>query len=46
MVLFNLIGIDLKFSTTNHPQMDGKIKRVNTLLVEYLRYYMIASQKN
>lgn len=35
-VLFNLLGFELKFSTTNHPQTDGQNERMNGLLEEYL----------
>ncbi|KZV57841.1 hypothetical protein F511_03410 [Dorcoceras hygrometricum] len=44
--LFNLMGSDLKFSTTNHPQTDGQTERINQLLEEYLRHFVTASQKN
>ena len=45
-VLFGLLGSELKFSTANHPQTDGQTERLNTLLEEYLRHYVTASQKN
>lgn len=35
-VLFNSMGSELKFSTTNHPQTDGQTERMNALLEEYL----------
>ncbi|RVW72817.1 Transposon Ty3-I Gag-Pol polyprotein [Vitis vinifera] len=44
--LFKLLGSELKFSTTNHPQTDGQTKRINALLEEYLRHYVTATQKN
>ena len=44
--LFKLMGSELKFSTANHPQIDGQTKQINALLEEYLRHYMVASQKN
>ena len=44
--LFKLLGSELKFSTTNHSQTDGKTERINALLEEYLRHYVIATQKN
>ncbi|KAL0301975.1 UNVERIFIED_CONTAM: hypothetical protein Sradi_6474300 [Sesamum radiatum] len=36
----------LKFSTTNHPQIDDKIERVNALVEDYLRHYVSATQRN
>ena len=39
-VLFWLLGSLLKFSTTNHPQTDGQIKRINAMLEDYLRHYV------
>ena len=44
--LFKLLGSELKFSTTNHPQTDGQTKQINALFEEYLRHYVIATQKN
>lgn len=44
--LFILLGSELKFSTANHPQMDGQMERVNGLLEEYLGHYVTASQHN
>ena len=44
--LFGLLGSELKFSTTNHPQTDGQTERVNALLEEYLRHFVTATQKN
>ena len=43
--LFKFVGLELKFSTTNHPQTDGQMERINALLEEYLRHYVTASQK-
>lgn len=34
--LFKNMGIELLFSTTNHPQTDGQIERVNALVEDYL----------
>ena len=44
--LFNMMGTELKFSTSNHLQTDGQTKRINHLLEEYLRHYVTASQWN
>lgn len=44
--LFKMLGINLKFSTSFHPQMDGQTKRINGLLKMYLRYYMSAHQRD
>ena len=46
MELFKLLGSELKFSTTNHPQTYGHTERVNALLEKYLRHFVTASQKN
>lgn len=41
IVLFGLMGSELKFSITNHPQTNGQTKRMmNALLKEYLRHYV------
>ncbi|VFQ82070.1 unnamed protein product [Cuscuta campestris] len=44
--LFKLLGSSLKFYTANHPQTDGKTERMKALLEEYLRHYVMASQRN
>lgn len=44
--LFNMMGIDLKFSMVNHPQTDRQIERINHLLEEYRRHYVTMNQRN
>ena len=39
--LFADLGTNLKFSTTYHPQMDGQIERVNQVLEDMLRMYVM-----
>ena len=46
MELFKLLGSELKFSTTNHSQTDRQTERINALLKEYLRHYVMTTQKN
>ncbi|CAL9010477.1 unnamed protein product, partial [Prunus brigantina] len=44
--LFKLLGSQLNFSTSFHPQTDGQTERVNALLELYLRHYVSANQRN
>lgn len=41
-----MVGTDLNFSTSFHPQSDGQTKRINALLELYLRHYVGAHQKD
>ena len=42
--LLKLLGSQLNFSTSNHPQSDGQTERFNALLEEYLRHFVCACQ--
>nr|GEU97841.1 hypothetical protein VITISV_028238 [Tanacetum cinerariifolium] len=42
--LFKIIGTDLNFFTSFHPQTDGQTKKVNALLKLYLRHCVSANQ--
>ncbi|KAE8662634.1 cytochrome P450 78A7-like [Hibiscus syriacus] len=44
--LFKLLGIELNFSTSFHPQTDGQTERVNSLLECYLRHFVSANQRD
>ena len=46
MELFKIIGSELNFSTSFHPQTDGQTERVNALLELYLRHYVSANQQD
>ena len=35
------MGLKMNFSTTYHPQTDGKIERVNRVLEDMLRMYVM-----
>ena len=41
--LFKLLGSNLNFSTSVHPQTDGQTERVNVLLEVYLCHYVNAT---
>ncbi|RVW71430.1 Retrovirus-related Pol polyprotein from transposon 17.6 [Vitis vinifera] len=44
--LFKLMGSELHFSTSFHPQTDGQTERVNALLELYMRHFVSANQKD
>jgi len=39
------LGIELAFSTGYHPKIDGQIERVNRILEDILRVYVMHQQK-
>jgi hypothetical protein len=39
--LFNGFGTNLNFSTTYHPELDGKTERVNQVIEDILRMYVM-----
>jgi hypothetical protein len=39
--LFNGFGTNLNFSTTSHPESDGQTKRVNQVIEDMLRMYVM-----
>ena len=43
--LFAGLGKELAFSTNYHPQTDGQIKRVNRILEDMLRMYVIHQER-
>ncbi|KAK3019585.1 hypothetical protein RJ639_003652 [Escallonia herrerae] len=44
--LFKLFGSQLSMSSSYHPESDGQTKRFNSMLEEYLRHFVSATQKN
>lgn len=38
--LLNFLGLELKFFTANHRQMNEQTERINALLEEFLRHYI------
>ena len=41
-----MLGIDLKFSTSIYPQIDGQIDCINNLLKMYFKHYISAHQQD
>jgi transposase InsO family protein len=39
--LFKVFGTNLNFSTTYHPQSDGQIERVNQIIEDMLKMYVM-----
>ena len=46
VVLFMMWGTECRFSTANQPQTASQIERLNQMLEEYLRHYVIVAQTN
>ncbi|KAK3028694.1 hypothetical protein RJ639_038073 [Escallonia herrerae] len=44
--LFKLFGSQLSMSSSYHPESDGRMERFNSMLEEYLRHFVNATQKN
>ncbi|KAK2995018.1 hypothetical protein RJ640_012258 [Escallonia rubra] len=44
--LFKLFGSQLLMSSSYHPESDGQTERFNSMLEEYLRHFVSATQKN
>ena len=38
--VFNILGVELKMSTTNHPRTDGMTERVNCIVEDTLRAFV------
>ena len=43
--LFKIMGIESKSSIANHPQTYEQTEKVDALLKEYLRHYIMATQE-
>jgi len=41
-----MLGIEMRLSTTFHPQMDGQMERMNQELEQYLRFFVEHRQKD
>ncbi|KAK3017800.1 hypothetical protein RJ639_004413 [Escallonia herrerae] len=44
--LFKLFGSQLSMSSSYYPESDGQTERFNSMLEEYLRHFVSATQKN
>ncbi|KAK3034228.1 hypothetical protein RJ639_032808 [Escallonia herrerae] len=44
--LFKLFGSQLSMSSSYHPESDSQTERFNSMLEEYLRHFVSATQKN
>jgi hypothetical protein len=44
--LWKRIGLELKMNTSFHPQTDGQIERVNLVIQQFLRNYVVADQQD
>lgn len=44
--LFKLVGTRLLMSSGFHPQTDGQTERINGILEDYLRHFVVSDQKN
>ncbi|KAK3016950.1 hypothetical protein RJ639_007326 [Escallonia herrerae] len=44
--LFKLFGSQLSMSSSYHPELDGQTEQFNSMIEEYLRHFVSATQKN
>jgi transposase InsO family protein len=44
--LFELLGVDIRLSSTFHPEIDGQTERINQTLEQYLRFTVNYQQDN